>query len=134
MEMQDLELHINHNIDLASHLLIDQNGEFYPLCSYVNAEGQLIPYSIFEGKENPTSSELMESYISTMHPKLENDEIISFVIAFDCRTQKDENSEKVDAIAVDYYSNANPNTTYLYPYLISNGEVILHEPWGVINE
>lgn len=132
--MQDLELHINHNIDLALHLLIEQNGEFYPFCSYVNTEGKLIPYSQFEGNEYPTSSELMESYISFMQPKLENNEIISFIIAFDCRAPKDENSEKVDAIAIDYYSIENPKTTYFYPYLISNGEVILQEPWGVINE
>jgi len=131
--MRDIELHINYIIDLAKALLIEQNGEFYPLCNYIKDAETLIPFSIFEGDEYPSSTTLIDGYFSALQPKLDNDEIMSFVIAYDCRTKRNENSETVDAIAIDYYSKSKPFTTYFYPYLINNGEVILNEPWGVIN-
>jgi len=130
--MRDLELHINYMVDLAKTLLIEQNGEFYPLCSYVKDNESLIPFSKFDGDEQPLSSDLIDDYIKSMQPKLDKNEIISYAIAFDCRSRRNEESEILDAIAIDYRSNSKPFTTYFYPYIINNGEVILQEPWGVI--
>jgi len=131
--MRDIELQINYIIDLAKKLLLEQNGEFFPLCTYVKDPETLVPFSIFNGNEQPSSNDLIDGFLSALEPKLANEEILSFVIAYDCRTKRNENSETVDAIAIDYYSKSKPFTTYFYPYQLTKEDIILHEPWGVIN-
>lgn len=132
--MQDLELHINYVVGLAKILLMEQKGEFYPLCTYVDKHEQLIPLSFFDGDEHPSSSDLIQNFHAIMQPKLENDEITSYVVAFDCIVKRFENSEKENAIAIHYSHRLKPETTYYYPYSISNNELTLLEPWGIINE
>ena len=58
-------------------------------------------------------------------------EIVSFAIAYDCLTQKDEQSDKLNAIAVEYHTNNSTNViTYYYPYELINNKIILGEPWA----
>jgi hypothetical protein len=131
--MNDLEIQINYVVKLAKTLLLEQEGEFYPLCVYVNKDKQLIPISIFEENDHPRSSDIIEKFNSIISPKLDNDEILSYILAFDCKVNRNENDEKMDAIAINYYHKHKAKTTYFYPYTISNNNLEFQDPWGEMN-
>lgn len=116
---------------MAEKLLLNQEGEFYPFGSTITTNGEYKEVGFYEGDDFPISKTLINGLKQNFEKSIESGTIRSYAITFDCLAQKDENSVKTDAVAIQYYSIEDDlKATYYYPYQIAEEEVQFGEPWG----
>ena len=131
----DFQELVKHCKTLAEKLLIEQEGEFFPFGAKISQEGNLTHCGLFEGDDFPLSETIIKNLKHVLMQELTEGVIRSFAISFDSKVKKDENSEKVDAIAIECLSKeALENTTYYVPYKFTESKkLIFKESWETLN-
>lgn len=134
MEQNDLQALIDRCHSMAEHLLIRQDGEFYPFGATIDLAGKLTHCAHYDGDEFPLSQTKINEYRKFFTSEVEKGRIRSYAIAYDCLAQKDSNSEKSDAIAIKCYSNADGRkVVYYFTYRrVSDDQYDFGDSWGQV--
>jgi hypothetical protein len=118
---------------MAEELLLRQNGEFYPFGAEIDDSGELKNIGHYDGDEFPLSQTKIDELRKYFQKETENKNIRAYAITFDCLVKRSEDSEKIDAIAIDcYLRESGQRTIYYFPYKrATNGNLEFEEPWGI---
>lgn len=121
---------------MAENLLVKQDGEFYPFGAKIDNQGTLTSVGHYDGDEFPLSQTKIDELKKFFEQEVTDQKIRAYAITFDCLAEKDDSSEKTDAIAIECYSKENAQRTiYYFPYrLLTNNELEFGEAWGTILE
>ena len=117
MDGNDIQELVNLSRDMAEKLLLRQNGEFYLFGSEIGNSGELKHITNYDGDEFPLSQTKVDELRKYFKREIENGNIRAYAITFDFLAKKDEESEKMDAIAIDcYLRDSGQRTIYYFPY------------------
>jgi len=126
---------INYSIKMIKELLLE-NAEYYPIATVIDLSGETKPIMYFDGNENPLSEDLITKYNEILETKIKNSEIRAFAIAYEVRVTRNNESEKIDAIAIKIkHIETEEVIIYFYPYtLTQERKLIMGDSWGEIQK
>ncbi len=124
---------INFSLKMTKELLLE-NGEYYPIASSINLNGDTKPIMYFDGNENPLCEDIITKYLEILEMKIKNSEIRAYSIAYDVRVSRNSESEKTDAIAIKIkHIETKEIVIYYYPYTFSQQrKLTIGDGWGEI--
>ncbi len=124
---------INFSLKMAKELLLE-NGEYYPIASSINLNGDTKPIMYFDGNENPLCEDIITKYLEILEMKIKNSEIRAYSIAYDVRVSRNSESEKTDAVAIKIkHIETKEIIIYYYPYIFSQQrKLTIGDSWGEI--
>lgn len=135
MSRNDLQQLIDHSLGLVEVLLIKQEGEFFPFGAAVNNEGELSSVGSYDGDERPASEKVIDDLRHYFEVEFSKNVIRGYSIAYDCLAQRNPESEKSDAVAIECYPVDDQRVTYYYPYKVTHAILVeFGEAWGIVNE
>jgi hypothetical protein len=106
--------------------LLKEYGEFYPVATALNNDGELIHLDTFEGDDNPESENVID-YSKKELLSMRNS-IQACCIFYDVHL----GDENTDAVAVLVESKTeNLSFMFYQPYDIDQGKVVFGVPWKV---
>jgi hypothetical protein len=113
-----------------------ENAEYYPIATVIDLSGETKPIMYFDGNENPLSEDLITKYNEILETKIKNSEIRAFAIAYEVRVTRNNESEKIDAIAIKIkHIETEEVIIYFYPYtLTQERKLIMGDSWGEIQK
>src|ERR1043165_1735373 len=128
----DIQTLIDHCYLMAEHLLVEQNGEFYPFGASISSSGEQKNAGHYDGDEFPLSEVIIRELRTNFAKELQLATIRAYAIAYDCLAKKNAASQKTDAIAIECVSNQEPEiTTFYLPYQrISTDRFEFGELWS----
>ena len=131
MQKDDTQKLIDYSVDFATKMLTD-NQEFFPFAVTVNLKGDLITTGYFDGDDQPLSQDLINKLQPLLDRLLDNKERRAYALTYDVRVQKDNSSEKTDAIAVKVKHTDTKNiTVYYFAYKLTSQKIIEHlDSWA----
>ncbi len=126
---------INYSIKMIKELLLE-NAEYYPIATAIDLSGETKPIMYLDGNENPLSEDLITKYNEILETKIKNSEIRAFAIAYEVRVTRNNESEKIDAIAIKIkHIETEEVIIYFYPYtLTQERKLIMGDSWGEIQK
>lgn len=129
----DTQRLIDYSVDFANKMLTD-NQEFYPFAGAINLNGDIVMESHFDGDDYPLSQDLINSLQPLLDRQLENNERRAYALTYDVRVQKDNATEKTDAIAVKIkHTETKDITVYYFAYRLTAQKTVEHlDSWGEI--
>jgi hypothetical protein len=132
MSQHDIQSLIDHCHQMAEHLLIQQNGEFYPFGAQINSTGEVTHIAHYDGDEFPLSEVKIRELRKVFGYESKSERIRAYAITYDCLVRKEPTSEKTDAIAIECFSNQeSKKTTFYFPYQkVSDDRLEFGEAWG----
>jgi hypothetical protein len=127
---QDIEQLIQYSIGFADEVL-KKHKEFYPFTAFIGTTGELVPISIYSGKEFPDSSELISEFLEVLGQRREKGELIAYTIAIDSRITNEQFPQSIDAIAVQtFHIQRQQQINYYFPYRFVEDSIKILEGWG----
>ena len=128
---EDTQKLINYSVDFATIMLADSQ-EFFPFAVTVNLNGDLITTGYFDGDDHPLSQDLINKLQPLLDRLLDNKERRAYALTYDVRVQKDNSSEKTDAIAVKIkHTDTKDITVYYFAYKLTSQKTIEHlDSWA----
>ena len=129
----DTQKLIDYSVDFAIKMLTDKQ-EFYPFAGAINLNGDIIMESYFDGDDHPFSQNLINSLQSVLDRKLGNNERRAYALTYDVSVQKDNTTERTDAIAVQIkHTETLDITVYYFAYRFTTQKTIEHlYSWGEV--
>jgi hypothetical protein len=130
MERHDAELLIKYCKQMAVHLLVEQEGEFYPVAGSIDMDGNFNYQALYDGDEFPTSKTLIDDFKTVFEERLAQRGIRAYAIAYDVRIAGQEYPRTLDAIRIYINAANNYPAELTFPYLLENGEVRFYNSNG----
>jgi hypothetical protein len=128
--MTEIQLLLDKTLPFVITLLKDY-GEFYPLASAVNLNGEVEQVLLEEDEENdfPKSATVIGELKKALSWK--KNEFMAFAIFYDVAVKE----EQTEAIAIYVeHKKEKQAFTFFFPYKIINEEIVLSESWKVEKE
>ena len=111
----DLDALFDEMLRMA-HLLLEKNGEFYPIGASMNSDGEIAHLAGFEGDEHPASQTIIDLIKHGLRAQASESNLRAGAICYDVRTVPPGASKKTDAICVDLAHVEGEAVKVLEPY------------------
>ncbi len=112
---------MNAVLPLAEKLLTE-HGEFFPYGGAMTPDGEIVSVAVYDGNENPPSSEVIDSLHKAFHTAAQNNEYKATALVYDVRVRLS-NGEPSDALAIELDHESGYSVIVLIPYILSNGQL-----------
>lgn len=96
--------------------MLSKHGEFYPFGATINTEGKLALAEGYTGSEKPESQECIDLLTGGFKKQAEQGAIRTSSICYDVRTIPPGQTEKVDAVCMDFEHKDGEAVSVLMPY------------------
>src|SRR5690349_3860791 len=127
--MEDFEKLLDAIFPFVEDLLV-KYGEFYPLASAIDNQGEIISIGSYDGDDHPESDKVIADLKIGLREGVQKGEYRAISLFYDVRVT-DDTGEKTDAIAVLVENKEEPSAYILYyPYqLTEDKELVFSESW-----
>ncbi len=115
MATTDLEQLLNAMLPFAQQML-EEHGEFYPFGGQVGADGELALVAPSQAPDEPTSQDLIDTLVESLHERAHQGEIRASGICFDVRVDLPNQPERSDAICVQLEQEDGDPIAVFLPY------------------
>jgi hypothetical protein len=127
----DIQKLIDYSLSFAKTLLAEFK-EFYPFAAAVNSDGELIPVTIHEGDEFPSSKDFSKKLELLLEKQLEENKKRTIAITTDVLVKRPDAETSHDAISIKIRQSAEKEyIIYFFEYNLSNeNEVEIINSWS----
>lgn len=120
---EEAQLLVDALIPVAERFLIKQSGEFYPFGAKIDANGKIVHFEAFDGREHPPSAPLIDIMHTELAKEAKQGSIRCSAVAYDARVVPPGSTEKTDAVVIELEHKDGYNVIVAFPYKLERGRV-----------
>jgi len=112
---------VKHCLEYAKDLLTD-TGESYPFGAFLDTIGNVHPLEMeIDTRDIPQNGVVIDKLRNYCKEEMQADKMNGYALAYEVELQEEENSEKIDAIAIELvHKDKNDLPTFYLPFKVGN--------------
>jgi hypothetical protein len=107
---------INTYFSKQAKCLLEEFGEFYPFSAGIDADGKIVPLSVYFGEEHPPVIEVIKHFEEMLQQKLLEKKLTCVAICVDVMVTHPALQIKMDALQIRYQNLGKESIDYYLPY------------------